>query len=122
MNCNGRDIVKSPLTKDALYRQTLEIQSKLNERAPAFHCGFRQAGFTYDSQTASFRRDDVRVYFSQGQPDIQRRLDTLQPYQRFTIKTTRTAAVDVDDALDVPPAWVIGKVLSVVEQVSAAKP
>lgn len=121
MTSNSHHVVAEPIDKDAPFRRTLEMQCRLNERAPAFHSAMQRAGFTYDSATAAFRRDNVRVYFSQGRPDIQWQLDMLEPYQRFTVKTTRTVAVDIDDALDVPPATVIEKVLSAVEQAAVAE-
>jgi hypothetical protein len=121
MKSDSQNGAVEPVNKDALYRRTLEMQRRLNERAPAFHSAMRQAGFTYESRTASFRRGDVRVYLSQARPDIQWHSDMLKPYQRFTIKTPHTAAVDIDDALDVPQATVIEKVLSVVEQAVAAE-
>lgn len=121
MTSNSQDVAAEPINKDALYQLTLETQRRLNERSPAFHFAMSQAGFTYDSATASFRRDDVRVYFSQGCPDIQRRLDMLKPYQRFTVKTTHTVHVNIDDTLDVPPATVIKEVLSAAEQAAVAE-
>ncbi|MBP0639965.1 hypothetical protein [Cupriavidus sp. AcVe19-6a] len=121
MNRKSHGVTVRSFDKEVLFRQTVETQRRLNERAPVFRSAMDLAGFKYDSATAAFQRDNVRVYFSQGQPDIQRRLDLLKAYQRFTIKTTGTAAVYIDDALDAGPAEVIEKVLSAVEQAAAGE-
>ncbi|CAE6795103.1 hypothetical protein R70006_05035 [Paraburkholderia domus] len=98
-------------SKEAQYQWTQAVQSQLGRRYKELFDRLVERGFVYDSTTARFARDGVSVWHIAGAPDIQYRLDLLQPYSRFIVKTPETCAATIDDRLDLEPEEVIAQIL-----------
>lgn len=113
LEAQGDEVVK--FDKDELHRGTIDIQRKLNERYPELKAGLLNQGFEYDSGISAFQRNGVMVYYNAGDPSIQYRLDLLMPYSRLTVKTRDTAAVVIDDRLDMELAQILDQILRTVD-------
>lgn len=98
---------------EADFAAMAQEQAALSARVAKIKELLQAAGFSYEPGV--FERGGVRVFLSEGNPEVQRRLGLMKAYVSYSVKSPQSVGEKIEDDVTVPEETIAARIIAAVE-------